>query len=242
MKIAIVSDIHVPHWVRFKEAFLAKVVEPMKASIEHEKPDVIIDAGDLEDSTFYPTYFPDNDVHVLAGNHDYYGRWWTDQPTAGVPVFTNWERGIIGATLWTDMNRGDGLAMIWAPQFINDFSHIHGLTVPDVVRFCESDVKFLSEHFSPGFVKVIVTHHLPSFKSIHPKYLNPKRGELELLSNFCFASHLDELVEKSGAKLWIHGHTHDPCDYYIGETRVVCNPCGYPFERRSPYEPVYVEV
>jgi hypothetical protein len=28
-------------------------------------------------------------------------------------------------------------------------------------------------------------------------------------------------------KLWTHGHTHDPFDYMVGKTRVVCNPRGY---------------
>jgi hypothetical protein len=27
--------------------------------------------------------------------------------------------------------------------------------------------------------------------------------------------------------LWTHGHMHDPFDYMIGSTRVVCNPRGY---------------
>ena len=35
-----------------------------------------------------------------------------------------------------------------------------------------------------------------------------------------------------GARLWIHGHTHDSCDYRLGDSRrsvrVVCNPRGYP--------------
>jgi Icc-related predicted phosphoesterase len=43
-----------------------------------------------------------------------------------------------------------------------------------------------------------------------------------------FASSLDEFVVSSGAHLWIHGHTHDSFDYCIGNTRVVCNPGGYP--------------
>jgi predicted phosphodiesterase len=33
--------------------------------------------------------------------------------------------------------------------------------------------------------------------------------------------------------LWIHGHTHDPFDYEINGTRVICNPRGYPGENAS---------
>ena len=31
----------------------------------------------------------------------------------------------------------------------------------------------------------------------------------------------------SGARLWIHGHTHDSFDYQVQGTRVLCNPRGY---------------
>jgi len=45
-------------------------------------------------------------------------------------------------------------------------------------------------------------------------------------------------------KLWVHGHTHDPYDYVIGETRVVCNPRGYiGYEAQAvDYELMYVDV
>ena len=46
-------------------------------------------------------------------------------------------------------------------------------------------------------------------------------------------------------KLWIHGHTHDRCDYAIGNTRVVANPLGYPTEigSQKAFEPAFqVEV
>jgi hypothetical protein len=35
------------------------------------------------------------------------------------------------------------------------------------------------------------------------------------------------------AALWIHGHMHDPFDYEINGTRVICNPRGYPGESAS---------
>ena len=33
--------------------------------------------------------------------------------------------------------------------------------------------------------------------------------------------------------LWTHGHTHEPMDYMIGTTRVVCNPRGYAGSEKS---------
>ena len=35
------------------------------------------------------------------------------------------------------------------------------------------------------------------------------------------------LIEERQPALWVHGHTHDSCDYRVGNTRVICNPRGY---------------
>jgi Icc-related predicted phosphoesterase len=45
-----------------------------------------------------------------------------------------------------------------------------------------------------------------------------------------FASTLEDVIERYRPELWIHGHTHVPCDYEIFGTRVICNPRGYPGE------------
>jgi predicted phosphodiesterase len=78
---------------------------------------------------------------------------------------------------------------------------------------------------------VVVTHHLPSWRSVHPAFA-------AWVTNAGFASELDELVER--ADLWIHGHTHTTQDYRIGASRVVCNPRGYPRPQprsRPPEDP-----
>lgn len=72
---------------------------------------------------------------------------------------------------------------------------------------------------------VVVTHHLPSLKCVHPKYL---KDEQDRLFSAAFASNLDDLIERHQPELWIHGHTHDNVDLTIGKTRIVANPAGYP--------------
>jgi hypothetical protein len=42
-----------------------------------------------------------------------------------------------------------------------------------------------------------------------------------------FLCDVRKLIETAQPALWIHGHTHESCDYQIGRTRVVCNPYGY---------------
>ena len=72
----------------------------------------------------------------------------------------------------------------------------------------------------------MVTHHLPAMMSIAKRFGND-------LLNAAFASRLEDIIEKTRPELWIHGHTHVPCDYELFETRVICNPRGYPREAQS---------
>ena len=70
---------------------------------------------------------------------------------------------------------------------------------------------------------VVITHHVPSIKSIKDKYRNN-------LVSAGFASNLEAFILKTKPTHWIHGHVHDAFDYFIGEIRAICNPKGYPGE------------
>jgi Icc-related predicted phosphoesterase len=68
---------------------------------------------------------------------------------------------------------------------------------------------------------IVVGHHCPSELSVADVY----KGNL---LNAAFRSSLDEFIEaRPQIRLWLHGHTHFNFNYWIGETRVVCNPRGY---------------
>lgn len=54
------------------------------------------------------------------------------------------------------------------------------------------------------------------------------RDRLNDVLNPAFASRLEDVIEQYQPDLWIHGHTHVPCDHEIFCTRVVCNPRGVP--------------
>lgn len=72
---------------------------------------------------------------------------------------------------------------------------------------------------------VVVTHHYPHKNSTAARWANEPMTA-------AFGSKLSTDI-LTGASLWIHGHTHDSCNYRIGNStrsvRVVCNPRGYPF-------------
>lgn len=136
---------------------------------------------------------------------------------------------VFGATLWTDMDKNNPLVFNEARECMPEF---RGLTRrEDGEKFTPEDSyqmhtetierirNFIEE--PTDRVKIIVTHHAPSCLSVAPRFKgNPLNG--------AFCSQLDENISESGPQLWIHGHMHDPCDYVMGRTRVICNPLGYP--------------
>ncbi len=67
--------------------------------------------------------------------------------------------------------------------------------------------------------RVIVTHHAPHRNSIAPVFRDSKL-------NPAFASDLSAMIERFQPDVWIHGHVHNSSDYWIKNTRVVCNPRG----------------
>lgn len=84
---------------------------------------------------------------------------------------------------------------------------------------------------------IAITHFGPSTKSIALRYQTQDN------SYFCNAD--DSLIEQNSdkIKLWIHGHTHEPFDYSIRNTRIICNPLGYPTENyRHPFRIKIVEI
>ena len=86
---------------------------------------------------------------------------------------------------------------------------------------------------------ISVTHHAPSPLSIAEWY------KADTLMNGAFHSDLSEFImDRPQIKLWTHGHMHDPFDYIVGDTRVVCNPRGYiGYEQRAKqFKLKYLEV
>jgi Icc-related predicted phosphoesterase len=70
---------------------------------------------------------------------------------------------------------------------------------------------------------IIITHYLPSLKSISQQYQNHPR-------NCFFVCDVEDIIYKIQPLYWLHGHTHSQCNYKIGKTQVIANPYGYPQE------------
>ena len=184
-------------------------------------------------------------VIYIAGNHEFYhGRWVASlqhlrDECAKFPNVYFLENDIkvigevsfIGSTLWTDCNKADPLTLHALTDMMNDYRVIRN----DELGFTKLRPAHTMHrhHQTMSYLKavlpdlkdkkvVFVGHHTPSHQSIHEMY----RGDY--LMNGGYHSDLSEFIlDHPQIVLWTHGHTHEPMDYMIGTTRVVCNPRGY---------------
>lgn len=221
--------------------------------------DVIVLAGDTgrgkRGLEWARQAFSDWPVVYVAGNHEYY--------THALPKLTNELRtasgedvhfleqecveiaGVrfFGCTLWSDFQLlgNPSLARDTAQLKMNDYRKIRvppqyrKLRVRDTLDVHYRSRRWLEAAVNRGETRgaVIVTHHAPSARSLPPRmagdWLSP-----------AYASDLDALIEASQAALWVHGHTHWPVDYRVGNTRVLGNPRGYTDEPVKGFDPALV--
>ena len=248
MKIKLVSDLHLE--------FSDFIVPQDDCNVLILAGDILLgDYLKLSDDSDYGQRFRAfidrcaNDFeHVLyiAGNHEFYGGdfIYTLKTIRDVcDQYTNFHfmendtvtiDGIvfIGSTLWTDLNNRDPLTIHAIGGMMRDYDRIrnsaagyHKLKPTDTLTRHDRSYQYIktvvANHDDDAKI-VVVTHHSPSFQSCHEMYKN------ESLLNGAFHNELsDYVVDQPKIKFWVHGHTHNYCDYMIGDTRVVCNPRGY---------------
>ena len=242
MKLQVYSDLHIEF-----EAFDAPKTDA----------DVIILAGDIGVGIggveFAATLAKRAPVIYVAGNHEYYHH--SIEPLraqmrdlgarSGVHVLDDEAVAIdgvtfLGATLWSDFclfgdeqaELCEATARIGMSDYrVIDIENGHRRALPsDTVAMSRTSHAWIAEtcRFIDG-PKVVITHHAPSARSVPDKHAKDHLSA-------AFASHYDQLVEDSGAALWIHGHTHHNVDYAIGSTRVVSNQRGYPGEDMQGFD------
>ncbi|MGB6106115.1 MAG: metallophosphoesterase [Pusillimonas sp.] len=211
--------------------------------------DIVILAGDIsrpKEAIEWASGFKQPVLYV-PGNHEFYGcgiketiaRLKHYAQGTHIRILDNDEvvlHGIrfIGSTLWTDFNLdGPGIprerAIAEALEFNYDFSRIKSDLTPgatlsptELEAIFNRNRAWLQRCLDQPFkgMTVVITHHAPSPKSIHPRFESSA-------INTCFVSNSEDLISSDRAILWIHGHTHDSFDYEVNGTRIVCNPRGY---------------
>lgn len=167
-------------------------------------------------------------------------------------VALNDEWQLFGGTLWTGYNDGDWFARHAAQDKMNDHTIIKKITTVAnpygemIARFLPTDA--LVEHnktleaLQNGLYEwkqidkktIVMTHHAPTFQSVHPRYAGD-------ILNHAYATDLSELIlDNPNIKYWFHGHMHDTHDYNVGECRVLCNPRGYQgYELNPIFDPEF---
>jgi Icc-related predicted phosphoesterase len=226
MRIQVVSDVH----CEFHRDGGRSFVE----SLDPDGVDVLVLAGDIAVGVgisgalelFCRRY---SNAHVLYvhGNHEFYG---TDRESV-VALCREAEREHPNLR-WLDVSSveisGQRFlgAPLWFPPSPEGIRFKHAMTDFAVIRDFESwvydanarAVALLEKELGEG--DVVVTHHLPSFASVAPRFVgNP-------LNPF-FVCNMEPLIRERRPRLWIHGHTHCSMGYVIGSTTIACNPFGY---------------
>lgn len=242
MKIQILSDLH---------------IEFAPYQLMDTDADVVILAGDIHLGTKGGEWalenIRDKEVVYVLGNHELYKEATPrifeklEKLTRGTNVHVLENESVLvngvrflGCILWTDFKLIDQMdqSLAAAKLQMTDYRKIR--VSPEYRKiepsftavWHEQSRKWLEKELDRhhGGQIVVVTHHAPSTNSIPAK---------ALADPICasFASDMDGFVASSGAKLWVHGHIHAAFDYFLGDTRVVCNPLGYPDEPRRGFDP-----
>ncbi|QRM55069.1 metallophosphoesterase [Sinorhizobium sp. BG8] len=150
----------------------------------------------------------------------------------------------VGATLWGDFNLYGNMnwALHSAQNELNDYRKIkmskepfRRFTAGHASGFNHMDKDFIRRTLDePGAgPTVVVTHHAPSVLSLAPEFVGDPLTP-------SFVSNLEPDIAKYQPLAWIHGHLHNRSDYCIVDTRVICNPRGYPDEPVPDFDPSLV--
>ena len=184
----------------------------------------------------------------IPGNHEFYGgniataviraQKWLDQENLNNILLGNKISGmvgdvrVIGATLWTDYNKQDPVAMFDASRNMSDFREIENSISGCSVMLSPAQVydihvdhnQFITSELiraqSDGVPAVVMTHHAPSTLS------NQAYPHSNLTYAYCNTG-VDHLFDYPGLRVWVHGHLHNAVDYPIHETRILSAPRGY---------------
>jgi predicted phosphohydrolase len=206
--------------------------------------DILILAGDvtlftkIERQKDFFDYISDHfeTTYWMPGNHEYYqsdisfrSGSFEEKIRNNVSLVNNTTINIgshqlLFSTLWSSISLLNGWRI---ERGLNDFYQISyngkHLQVPDYNDFHKNCLEFLRPALAvetPG-KKVVITHHVPTFKNYPPQY----KGDF---LNEAFATVLDDLILDTTPDYWIYGHHHKNIpEFKIGHTKMLTNQLGY---------------
>lgn len=239
MKIQYASDLH----LEFRENASYLKHNPLKVA-----GDILILAGDigyLGDQNYINHPFWDwasenfKQVIVAMGNHEFYKFYDIAALNNGYElkirhnvvayynsVVSIEDTDIIVSTLWSHIPLKEAS---FTEQIISDFRRIlfrgELLTFADFNQEHRKCLDFIKSSVSESTAKhkIVVSHHVPSYRMLCPKFKDSK-------ANGAFTVELEDYIETSGIDYWIFGHSHYNMNVRIGNTFCVSNQLGYVFQ------------
>ncbi len=238
MKIQYASDLH----LEFKDNASYLKHNPLEVV-----GDILILAGDIGyigDPNYSRHPFWDwasenfEQVILAMGNHEFYKSFdiatlsdgYKLQIRHNIAAYYNavipiGDTDIIVSTLWSYIPLQEAA---YTEQVISDFHRIKFkgelLTFADFNREHRRCLNFIKSAVSQSNAahKIVVTHHVPSFRMLCPKFTESK-------ANGAFTVELEDFIKASDIEFWIYGHSHYNVDIKIGNTLCISNQLGYVF-------------
>ena len=153
---------------------------------------------------------------------------------------------ILGCTLWS---RYDPLYEADIHSYMNDFNFItkdgvNPVKPDDLLIIHESHREWLRDALYKSSADnkraVVVTHHLPLYQMIEPKYRTST-------VNSAYANHMDSFFEHPALIAWFCGHSHSSKIYEYARQDGFIVPClmncrGYEFEHLKEYSAFKLHV
>lgn len=258
VKIAYCSDLHLDNYRLFGNIAYPPILNPI-----NDKADILIIAGDIFEYKYMYQHI--NFINALSesyeyvllveGNHEFYEGNINQDPPFEYPdnvillkneTFTYKDIVFYGGTLWANVSDLSSLDQFNISQMIADFTIIEDDEAEDglftIDRMTLEYNKFIEGIFEchlnlkDNQKLFVISHFAPSIKSVTPQYagsaLNPY-----------FCNNLDDMITGLDIDYFVHGHVHSSHDYMLGNTRVLCNPRGYPREiDHIIYLPKMIEI
>lgn len=143
---------------------------------------------------------------------------------------------LLGATLWTDFDKANPIAMQSCQQGMNDYRNISvgkdtKLKAGDTLALHRYTLDWLGQKADENSHRrvIVATHHAPSRLSLNKGYnrANTMHAYYSDLSDF--------ILDRPQISDWIHGHTHIQDSYDIGTTKVHSLARGYKMYSQDVY-------
>lgn len=253
-KFYLASDIHIEF--RNRQDAVDSIIDQMTHGIQKDDHNTLLLAGDVgivfdtssSEISKMLTYFLKKikelfDVVIyVPGNHEYYNAIRYNKSVAQISnelhhlcdelgvVFLDCNTYIhpngyilVGVTLWTCISEETSMNM-------NDVNNIY-TNVMEIRKLHALHKKYLRETLDTNKRNkiVVVTHHVPSFSAIHPRY--------DMYQHLAdgYACDCEDMMSPK-IRIWCFGHSHEGVDVVVNGCHLKSNPMGYPGEYKvSPF-------